>query len=71
MRCQLVRFTPLQVVYDDNSAIRLISILIHFSPSDLGAIVAEDRSMCGTVFPRGDFLAVLALEIDDIDLGTR
>ena len=68
MRGQLVRFIPLQIVYNDNSPIRFVSILSQLGPSDLGAIIAEDWGMGGTVFPGGDLLAVLTLEIDDVDL---
>ena len=53
---------------NDNGMISLVPVLSKLSPSDLSAIVAEDRGMGSTVFPRGDFLAVLALEIDNINL---
>ena len=69
MRRQRVRLILLQVVDDKNGTIRLIPILSKFSPGDFDAISAEDRGMRGTVVPRGDFLTVLTLEIDDIDLG--
>ena len=68
MRCQLVRFVPFQVIDDNNSTIGLISILSQLGPSHLGATVAEDRGMGSTLSLGGDFLAVLALEIDDVDL---
>ena len=68
---QLVRFVHFQVIDDNNSTIGLISILSQLGPSDLCATIAEDRGMGGTLFPGGDFLAVLALEIDDVDLDIR
>jgi len=68
MRCQGVRLVLLQVVDDKNGTIGLVPILSEFSPGDLRAIIAEDRVMGGTLFSRGDLLAVLTLEIDDIDL---
>ena len=71
MRCQLVRLILLQVVENNNGTIRLIPILSEFSPSDLGAIVAEDRSVDRTLFPRGNFLTILTLEIDDVNLGIQ
>jgi hypothetical protein len=68
---QLVRFILLQVIDNNNRTTRLIPVLREFSPSDLGSIVAEDRGMSGTLFPRGNLLTILALEIDNIDLGIR
>jgi len=70
MRRQFVRLVLLQVIDDNNSTIRLIPVFSELGPSDLGAIVTEDRSVCGTVFPRGDLLSILAVETDDVDLGT-
>ena len=71
MRRQLVRLILLQVVDNNNGTIRLIPIFGKFSPSDLGAIVAEDRSVDRTLFPRGNFLTILTLEIDDVNLGIQ
>jgi len=71
MRRQLVRLILLQVIDDNNCMVRLVPVLSKLSPSNLGAIVAEDRGMGGTVFPRRDFLAVLALEVDDKHLATQ
>ena len=71
MGCQVVRLILLQVIDDNNSTVRLIPILSELSPSDLGAIVAEDRTMGSTLFPRGEFLSILTLEIDNVDLGVR
>ena len=65
---QRVRLIFLQIVDDENGAVRLIPVFSKFGPSDLGAIIAEDRGMGGTVFPRGDFFTIITLEIDDIDL---
>jgi hypothetical protein len=61
MRCQLVRLILLQVIDDKDGTIGLVPILGKFSPSDLGAIVAEDWGMGCPVLPRSDFLAVLTL----------
>lgn len=68
MRRQLVRFIPLQVVDDDNCTVRLISVFSKFGPSDFGAIVAKDRGVGGTMFPRSDLPSVLSLEVDNVDL---
>lgn len=69
-RSQRVRLTLLQVVHDENGTIRLIPVLSEFSPSNLGAILAEGRGVGGTVFPRGNFLTIFTLEVDDINLGS-
>lgn len=68
MRGQRVRLILLQVVDDDNRTVGLVPVLSELGPSDLGTIIAEDRGVGCAVFPRGDFLTVLTLEIDDIDL---
>lgn len=61
MRCQLVRLILLQVIDDKNGTIGLIPILGKFSPSDLGAIVAEGRVVGGTMLPGGRLFAILSL----------
>lgn len=71
MRGQLVRLILLQVIDDNNGTIRLVPVLSEFSPSNFGATIAEDRGMDGTVLSGSDFLTILALKIDDIDLGIR
>ena len=68
MRGQFVRLILLQVIDNNNGTIRLIPIFSKLGPSDLGPIVAEDRRVCGTLFPRGDLLSILTLEIDNVDL---
>ena len=68
MRRQFVRFILLQIIDDKNGVIRLIPVFSKLGPSDLGAIVAEGRRVCRTVFPRGDLLSIPTLEIDDVDL---
>jgi hypothetical protein len=70
MRRQLVRLALLQVIDDNNGTIRLIPVFSKLGPSDLGSVVTEDRGVCGALFPRGDLLAILTLEIDDVDLET-
>ena len=69
-RRQFVRLILLQVVDNDDGTIRLIPVFSKLGPSDLSAIVAEDRGMRGTVFPRGDLLSIPTLEVDDVDLET-
>ena len=71
MGCQVVRLILLQVIDDNNSAVRLIPVFSELSPRDLCAIVAEYRAMGSTLFPRGNFLSILTLKVDDIDLGIR
>jgi len=71
MRRQFVRLILLQVINDNNGAVRLIPVLSKLSPSNLGAVVAEDRGVGGTLFPRRDFLSILTLKVDDINLGTQ
>lgn len=68
---QFVRLILLQVIDDNNGTIGLVPVLSKFGPSNLGAIVAEDRGMCGTMFPGGDFFTILTLKIDDIDLEVK
>ena len=47
----------------------LVPVLSKFGPSDLGTIIAEDRGVGCTLFPRGKLFAALTLKIDDKDLG--
>ena len=71
MRGQRIRLILLQVVDYDNRVVGLVPVLSKFSPSDLGTTITEDRGVGGTMFPRGNLLAVFALEIDDVDLRTQ
>ena len=71
MRCQLVRFTLFQVIDDKDGTVRLVPVLSKFSPSDLGAVMTENRGVGGALFPRGDFLTILTLEIHNIHLRIR
>jgi hypothetical protein len=71
MRRQLVRFILFQIIDDEDGTIRLVPVLSKFSPSDLGAVMAEDRGVGGALFPGGDFLTILALEINHMHLRIR
>ena len=69
MRGQRIRLVLFQVVDDDDPMVGLVPVLGKFGPSDLGTIIAEDRGVGCTLFPRGKLFAALTLEIDDKDLG--
>jgi hypothetical protein len=71
MRCQLVRFILFQIIDDEDGTIRLVPVLGKFSPSDLGAVMTEDRGVGGALFPGGDFLTILTLEINNMHLRIR
>ena len=69
MRGQRVRLVLLQVVDNDNRMVGLVPVFSKFGPSNLDTIIAEGRGVGGALFPRSKLLAVLALKIDDKDLG--
>lgn len=71
MRGQLVRLIVLQIINDNHCTVGLVPVLSKLGPSNFSTVVAKNRGMGGTVFSRGDFLAILTLEIDDKDLGAR